>query len=79
LNSSESLTRRAFHGKVITPIILPEIIDDMREQETTQSEEKAKETVLHDKYKNSGLSKQKSLEYFAALIRLKQDKKPYLR
>jgi AraC-like DNA-binding protein len=58
-------------------LILPETIDDRRLQETTRLVEKVTRPVLNDKYKNSGLSKQKSLEVYAALIKLMLDKKPY--
>ena len=61
----------------ITMIIVPEIIDNTGMQETIPPEEKATQPVLNDKYKNSGLSKQKSLELFETLATLMQDKKPY--
>lgn len=45
--------------------------------ETIQPEEKINELVLSNKYKNSGLSKQKSVELSGALGTLMNDRKPH--
>lgn len=45
--------------------------------ETIPPEEKMNELVLSNKYKNYGLSKQKSVELFGALGTLMNDRKPY--
>jgi AraC-like DNA-binding protein len=61
----------------IAVINVPQIIDNSLMPETIPPEENISEPVLNDKYKNSGLSKQKSLELFEALGILMKDTKPY--
>ena len=61
----------------IAMIIAPRIIDNSLIPETIAPEENASEPVLNDKYKNSGLSKQKSLDLYEALGTLMKDRKPY--
>ncbi|MGE5107161.1 MAG: helix-turn-helix domain-containing protein [Sphingobacteriales bacterium] len=58
-------------------IIVPQIIDNSIIPETIPPDGNASEPILNDKYKNSGLSKQKSLELFEALGTLMKDRKPY--
>ena len=59
----------------ISQVIVPEIFESNGIEKTTPPEEKA--PVLSDKYKHSGLGKEKSLELFGSLANLMQEKKPY--
>jgi AraC-like DNA-binding protein len=59
----------------ITQVILPGTFDDNGSQKTIIPEERA--PILNDKYKHSGLGKEKSLELFGVLSNLMQEKKPY--
>jgi len=67
----------AISTQEITLNIETELSNDKTRLVGILSEEKPIPKVLNDKYKNSGLSRQKSLELFEALTTLMQDKKPY--
>jgi len=69
-------------GTTIAPeeialVIAPKAMENTLMEESMPAEEKVLQPGLHDKYRNSGLSKQKSLELFERLTILMQEKKPY--
>jgi AraC-like DNA-binding protein len=61
----------------VLPEEIEEIIDSSLTREEIAFQENVSKPALNDKYKNSGLSKQKSLELSEALGTLMNDKKPY--
>jgi len=69
-------------GTTIAPeeialVIAPKAMENTLMEESMPAEEKVLQPGLNDKYRNSGLSKQKSLELFERLTILMQEKKPY--
>jgi len=67
----------AISPEEITLNIELELNNKTRRLDDMLLQEKPAPKILNDKYKNSGLSRQKSLELFKTLTTLMQDKKPY--